>query len=348
MTELIEITQQPIAINNTIKLSSINEMTNWYNDFVKFTQAILKKDLDYGVIPGTGKPCLYKAGAEKLRVAYGFGVQFQCIENKINWSPLYVDCTYKAIITTKSGQIIAECEGNVNSEEQKYKYVWVSESDLPNNIDKSKLKTKNNSITEFEFAINKAETTGQYGKPAEYWQKFQDAINSGEAKIIKKKAKSGKEMIAYEIPSFSYRIPNPDVVGLKNTMMKMAQKRAFVGAVLIATGASEFFTQDLEDLGVDLGFNESEIIITPTILKNTVVELTPEQKQQKIKDSIESSFIDLKNNDGTFQEWTDLIQTLVTKYSFLVSSQWFDLISEKYKPEHPKTDDDLIISGAKR
>ncbi len=33
-----------------------------------------------------------------------------------------------------------------------------------------------------------------------------------------------------------------------NTIQKMAQKRSLVGAVLIATGATEFFTQDLEDL----------------------------------------------------------------------------------------------------
>jgi 2-C-methyl-D-erythritol 4-phosphate cytidylyltransferase len=32
-----------------------------------------------------------------------------------------------------------------------------------------------------------------------------------------------------------------------NTLCKMAQKRSLVGAVLIVCGASEYFTQDLED-----------------------------------------------------------------------------------------------------
>ena len=32
-----------------------------------------------------------------------------------------------------------------------------------------------------------------------------------------------------------------------NTIQKMAQKRALVAATLIATSASEFFTQDVED-----------------------------------------------------------------------------------------------------
>ena len=44
-----------------------------------------------------------------------------------------------------------------------------------------------------------------------------------------------------------YRIPNPDGADVVNTIQKMAQKRALVAATLIATSASEFFTQDVED-----------------------------------------------------------------------------------------------------
>ncbi|MBM4158628.1 MAG: hypothetical protein FJ216_07605 [Ignavibacteria bacterium] len=40
---------------------------------------------------------------------------------------------------------------------------------------------------------------------------------------------------------------NREIIGLKNNIKKIAQKRAFVGAILIATGASEFFTQDMEE-----------------------------------------------------------------------------------------------------
>lgn len=40
------------------------------------------------------------------------------------------------------------------------------------------------------------------------------------------------------------RVDNPDVLSLKNSIQKVAQKRAFVGAILMASGASEFFTQD--------------------------------------------------------------------------------------------------------
>lgn len=40
--------------------------------------------------------------------------------------------------------------------------------------------------------------------------------------------------------------PTP-VCDVLNTLQKMAQKRAFVGAVIMATGASDFFTQDIDD-----------------------------------------------------------------------------------------------------
>jgi len=42
-------------------------------------------------------------------------------------------------------------------------------------------------------------------------------------------------------------IPNPDIWEQHNTLLKMAQKRALVAAVLACTAASDSFTQDLED-----------------------------------------------------------------------------------------------------
>lgn len=45
-----------------------------------------------------------------------------------------------------------------------------------------------------------------------------------------------------------YTIENAEPSDLVNTISKMAQKRALVAATLIATNASEFFTQDIEDM----------------------------------------------------------------------------------------------------
>lgn len=59
-----------------------------------------------------------------------------------------------------------------------------------------------------------------------------------------RKAKSGK---TYKW----YKVENTEVADLENTIMKMAQKRSYVGAILEATNSSGRFTQDVEDM--DLG-----------------------------------------------------------------------------------------------
>lgn len=43
------------------------------------------------------------------------------------------------------------------------------------------------------------------------------------------------------------QIENTERMSLLNTIKKMAQKRAYVGAMLAAAGASEYYTQDIED-----------------------------------------------------------------------------------------------------
>lgn len=51
------------------------------------------------------------------------------------------------------------------------------------------------------------------------------------------------------------RVQNPDMADQWNTVIKMAKKRALVDAALSISGASEMFTQDIEDI-VDVEFTE--------------------------------------------------------------------------------------------
>lgn len=147
----------------------------------------------------------------------------------------------------RSGELVGEGIGSCNSWEKKYRYRWLNELEIPSNVDKSVLEYKDGAICEFAFAIGKAETSGKYGKPAEYWKQFQDAITNGSAKRMKRKTKKGDDMDAWEICGKLYAVPNKDVAEQVNTIDKMAQKRAFVAAILIATNASDYFTQDMED-----------------------------------------------------------------------------------------------------
>lgn len=235
-----------------MQMMPIAEAQAWYMEFVNFSKSILKAELDYGTIPGTGKPSLYKPGAEKLRFVYGLTTESVCTDKTCDINKPFIDYSYKCTVKTKGGQILAECEGSCNSLEPKFGYVWKTIGELPEGTDISNLqsKTTGKKMFEFEFALTKRETTGNYGKPIEYWNNWDKAIESGKAKQAKKKTKTGKEMAGFEMDDTVtvYRVQNPDVVGMKNTIMKMAQKRAFVGAILLATGASEFFTQDIEDM----------------------------------------------------------------------------------------------------
>lgn len=303
-----------------LEMLPIKEMKSWYDNFVNFSKEILKKDLDYGVIPGVQKPSLLKPGAEKLRFVYGLTVEVAKTGEKIDYDrePMIVDYTYKATVKTKQGQILAECEGNANSFEAKFGFIWVREEHLPEGIDKKYLKTKGglHTETEYQFSLNKKETTGQYGKPKEHWDKWEQLVSSGKAKKVMKKSRSGKDLVAYEYTEnkLMYRIPNPDVMGLKNTIMKMAQKRAFVGAVLIATGASEFFTQDVEDMET-FGVEEGVVIDAPKqtetkTAKKDVKEAEQVKEDIKEKPKTETSEPVSNSNDPVRTALINLITNL--------------------------------------
>jgi len=62
---------------------------------------------------------------------------------------------------------------------------------------------------------------------------------------------------------------------IRNTILKMAEKRAFVSAVLMATGASDIFTQDIEDF--------------PELVGVPVVKAVPVQKVVEVQESSPSS-----------------------------------------------------------
>lgn len=279
--ENVQENNQLQVVTNDMQMMPISQVQAWYGDFVKFSQSILKTGLDYGTIPGTPKPTLYKAGAEKLRFVYGLGVEFETIDKTVDLNMPFIDYTYRCTVRAKSNQILSQCEGNCNSLESKFGYVWKSSDELPIETDLSKLPSRvsGKKLFEFDFAIEKSETTGQYGKPEAYWNKWKDAIKKGIAKKVSKKSKAGKDLTGYELDEtvIVYRILNPDVIGVKNTIMKMAQKRAFVGAILLATGASEFFTQDIEDMEINGAIYSEEHIPDAEIITDPVKPVAKEK-----------------------------------------------------------------------
>ena len=226
-----------------------------YNAIVEFTRSCMTADKDYGAIPGTSdKPVLLKAGAEKLMTFFGLTVEDPDILSSVeDWTgvdhggePFFYYQIRQRV--TRNGKLIASQIASTNSWETKYRYRWAKEADVPPHLDKSRLPTRDGSIAEPVFAVTKAETSGPYGKPIEYWQRFRESIERGEARQEERKTKAGKPMQVWVIGAPLYRIPNDAIFDQVNTLVKMCEKRALVAAALIATNASEFFTQDLDEM----------------------------------------------------------------------------------------------------
>lgn len=210
-------------IQQTFKIMSIQDMQNRYSDFAEFSKSILKKDLDYGVIPWVNKPSLLKPWAEKLRVAYGLGVEITRTGDTLSLDKDFYDVNYIATVTDKYWRTLAQCEWSANTMEDKYRYQRVMTDKKPSKEDADKLKAM------------------KLGRWSKYWNDW--------VRMEKAEAKNR--------------------LSLKNTIQKMAQKRAFVGAMLIATWASEFFTQDVEDMN---------------IWGAEVVEVKEEETKQEVKE----------------------------------------------------------------
>lgn len=188
---------------------SINEMVAQVTSIQELMNKLLKKDEHYGVIPGTSKPTLYKAGAEKLCTMFRLAPQY--IETRRQLDNGHVDyivkCRLVHIVTNYNW---GEGLGSCSTMESKYKY-----------------------RTDYE-------DTGK-SVPKDYWEN-RDANLIGGKEFSTKKFNGSWKIVKKS------KIENPDIADQWNTVLKMAKKRALVDAILTATATSDIFYQDLEDL----------------------------------------------------------------------------------------------------
>lgn len=230
-------------------------------------KSVLIPKLDYGEVGGGGKPTLLKAGAERLCAAFHLYPVYEDVSVIERWDgpdPFFFYRYRCNLMHIETGLQVGSGIGSCNSKEDKYGWRWVSETSVPKGLDLATLEARSGDMGEFDFAIKEGATSGKYGKPAEHWQKFRDALASGNfrAETVNNQ-KTNKPMTKILIGGTLYRIPNADPFSIVNTLDKMAAKRALIAAVLVATNASAFFTQDIEDMPgfhVDTAQNADDVV----------------------------------------------------------------------------------------
>jgi hypothetical protein len=202
---------------------SIESAVERYNAVTEFVSRVLRKDVDYGVIPGTEKRTLLKPGAEKLTTFFGLSTRFQLLERIEDWTgdehggePFFY-YLYRCQLF-RGEHLIAEGDASCNSRETKYRW----------------REAQRTCPACGQAAIIKGRE--EYGGG---WLCFKKRGGCG-AKFA-----DGDEVIESQQTG---RVFNPDIADQVNTIQKMSQKRSLVGAVLLAVNASEFFTQDVEDI----------------------------------------------------------------------------------------------------
>ena len=93
-------------------------------------RAILREGTDYGTIPGTRKPSLWKPGAEKLLQWFGFGHEIRKAETERNDDGSRLGVTYQCTVTKEMPDgrkvTVATCEGYAGYDEDSF---YVTEQD---------------------------------------------------------------------------------------------------------------------------------------------------------------------------------------------------------------------------
>ncbi len=257
-TEMVVLPREDalVKVDDFMPLLSVEQAVQRKGMINQFIGQVLVEDLDYGDIPGAAKKkVLLKPGAEKLCSIFGLAPQY--IKETVieDWTgeehggePLFY-YEYRCQLS-RGGRFMGEAIGSCNSWESKYRYRWVTKENTgAHDPDDLPVKGGKRTLFEPEFALNKRETGGQYGKPLEHWALFDVEMEANRSRRVEKKTKAGKPMwgIEIDVDQTLYRIPNPDVADIINTCQKMAQKRSLVAAVLVVTNCSDAFTQDIED-----------------------------------------------------------------------------------------------------
>lgn len=199
----------------------------------QLVKAYLERDTDYGKMPGTDKDTLFKSGAEKLCDIYGFHPKYNMHSSREDWdrSPELFDYTVECTILRADGTIAGSGLGSCSSYESKYR--WRKGQRVCPDCNQPAIRQSKPEYGAGYYCDRKANGCG-----TSFQRNATARRNPTEEEVI----------VCQELDRQSVdRVQNTDMADVKNTVLKMAKKRAYVDAVISATRSSGIFTQDLDD-----------------------------------------------------------------------------------------------------
>lgn len=109
-----------LSIIDNVNVQQVQATMQKIAQFQAVVQKTLKKDHDYGVIPGTGsKPTLLKPGAEKILMLMGLTSEYDIVEKVQDYESGFFAFTVKCTIY-KGDMKITEGVGHANTREKRY------------------------------------------------------------------------------------------------------------------------------------------------------------------------------------------------------------------------------------
>lgn len=184
--------------------------------FQQFIKEYMVEGEDFGLIPGNQKKSLWKSGADKLCEVYGLSDSYRVIDRLVDFDRGLFDYEIECTLS-RDGFTIATGLGSCSSYEGRYRW-RDSKYKCPDCGKETIIKGKEEYGGGY-FCLTKKGGCGA---------KFTD----------------GDDRITGQTIG---QVENDDIATLKNTILKMAKKRAKVDATLSATRSSGVFTQDIGD-----------------------------------------------------------------------------------------------------
>lgn len=189
---------------------------------VEAMERAMQEGIDYGVVPGTKKPTLFKPGSELLCSLFQLAPTFPIDRVRETWQGEHLTVSATCVLQTiGTGLVVAEGIAVCSTMESKYRW---------------------------RTARPACPACGQEGTV--YRSKYPPRDDPSAEKgwfCSKREGGCGEDLAYSAVERVEGKTENPDIADTYNTVAKMAAKRALVAAVLNATAASAVFTQDVAD-----------------------------------------------------------------------------------------------------